>query len=157
MQQVWLSMITWRKRQKDRYASGPFARSAENTIKVDIVCMHTYMHACVCVFGQSKLRVMFVDALCIYSRIYGGTHMHVRAVHERMLEPHCHTTPEKEWHARIYNIYVGATCHPQPRVTGGVANNRLRGIPCFEKELMLCHVGVHSVLINNDMRRVGKE
>ena len=48
-------------------------------------------------------------------------------------------------------LYVGAACHPQPRVTG--IANRLRRIPCFEEELMLCHVGVHSVLINNEMRR----
>ena len=48
-------------------------------------------------------------------------------------------------------VYVGAACHPQPRGTD-VANEIRRG-PCFEKTLMLWHVEVHSVLINNNMRR----
>ena len=34
--------------------------------------------------------------------------------------------------------YVGAACHPQPRVIG--VANRLRRKPCFEGEYMLWHV-----------------
>ena len=81
----------------------------------------------------SASKTLTVSAVRLaFSPDCSANEIHLRVSASKLLL-HCKHPLQIIWY-QIF-LYVGAACHPQPRVTG--VANRLRRSPCSEGELML--------------------